>query len=226
MHNLSKKEIIEEIYQNGWWVLNENEIADFLNEESQKNYDPKIASFLNLSFRKEINDEWLMKIGKLTDLTSLHIDATNVTDEGISELKGLTKLKSLNLRDTNITNKSLITISQLKSLENLWLNKIALNGENLHLLGSLENLDSLFLGNGENFKKASITDKDIEFLFNKKSIKTLSLEYTNISSKSFRLFNSLPNLWYLDVTGSNITDEEIISFMDEKPQMVVHYIDY
>jgi hypothetical protein len=141
-------------------------------------------------------------------------------------LIGLTKLRTLNLRATNITNKSLKSISQLKSLENLWLNEISLNGQDLHLLGILENLDSLFLGNGLSSKRADINDKDIEFLLNKKSIKSLSLEDTNISSKSFRLFNSLPNLWYLVVTNTNISETEIVSFKKQNPRMVIHYIDY
>jgi hypothetical protein len=226
MTNLTKQSIIQEIRHNGWWIMNEKELAEYRSTEIPENYDPNVAIFLSLSHREEINNEWLKKIGKLTDLTDLHIDATNITDDGISELIGLTKLKTLNLRKTRITNKSLKTISQLKSLENLWLNEIALNGQDLQLLGSLENLDSLFLGNGIGSGRADINDNDIEFLFNKESIKSLSLEDTNISSKSFGLFNSLPNLWYLVVTNTNITETEIISFKEQKPKMVIHYIDY
>lgn len=226
MTDLTKQDIIKEIRHNGWWIMNEKELADYRKSEVPDNYDPDVAVFLSLSNRKTINNQWLSKIGKLTDLTSLHIDATSVTDDGISELVTLDKLKTLNLRATNITNKSLKTISQLKSLENLWLNEISLKGVDLNLLGTLEKLDSLYLGGGYNSGRANINDDDIRFLLNNKNIKSLSLEQTNISSKSFQLFNSLPNLWYLDVTNSNISEKEILKFKDQNPKMVIHYIDY
>jgi len=226
MHDLSKLNIIEEIRGNGWWIMNDKELAEYRKKETPKEFDPNIARFLSLSHKKEINDEWLSKIGELTDLTSLHIDGTMISDEGISKLTRLTKLKTLNLRATNITNKSLKTIFQLESLENIWLNETAINGKDLQLLGRLKNLDSLFLGNGINYKRADINDSDIEFLFNNESIKSLSLEHTNISSKSFSLFNSLSNLWYLVVTNTNISDEEAISFKNQNPKKVVHYTDY
>jgi hypothetical protein len=224
MTDLTKNNIVQEIRSNSWWIMNEMELAEYRNSEIPKNYDSNVAIFLSLSYKKEINNEWSKKIGELTDLTDLHIDETSVTDAGISELIGLTKLKTLNLRATEITNESFKTISQLKSLENLWLNEIALNGEDLKLLGNLPNLDSLFLGGRS--KRANITDKDIEFLYNKESIKSLSLENTNVSSKSFDLFKSLPNLWYLVVTNTNISEAEIISFKEQNPKIIIHYIDY
>lgn len=219
---ISKKQklIIDDIRQRKWWIMNKKEIAEYYKEEIPKNYNPDEVLFLSLSHNKEIDNNWLKKIGELTSLKSLHIDKTNISDKGVQYLESLKNLRHLNLRGVNITDSSLEVISKLASLEALWLNDTKIEGKKLNLLSNCKNLNELFLG------KTYISDKTLKSVSELSELEDLSVSDTKITLKSLSLFRSLPNLKYLDITNTGINEYEVENLKKEFPKMIIHHVDW
>ncbi|MSR77457.1 MAG: hypothetical protein EXS63_04440 [Candidatus Omnitrophica bacterium] len=75
---------------------------------------------LNLNYKSSINDQDLVHLKGLTNLTGLYLGYTQVSNAGLEHLKGLTNLTKLWLSGTKVSNAGL---EHLKGLTNLrWLN--------------------------------------------------------------------------------------------------------
>ena len=69
-----------------------------------------------------LDDDGLVHLGTLTQLTALSLAGTEIGDAGLVHLKGLTRLTSLNLTGTRVTDASLAVIRGLPKLQFVGLN--------------------------------------------------------------------------------------------------------
>jgi uncharacterized membrane protein len=81
---------------------------------------PEQTLWLRLS-DTQITDKTLAEVGKLTNLTRLHLEQTKITDGGLKELSTLKNLEYLNLIGTKITDTGIKQLASLKNLKKLYL---------------------------------------------------------------------------------------------------------
>ena len=215
-----QREVANEFRSRGWWIMNRVERFEYNKTPIADGDCPDDIVFLSLSFRSEINDEWLRLIAELTDLVSLHIDATCVTDAGIAELLPLRQLTCLNLRDTVLTDRSIAIIAEFPNLEYLWLNSTQVAGTSLMELKRLQDLTNLFLG--EN----AIKDDFIRKLSLVNSLEYLSISNTETSDDTLAVLCKMPNLRFIDVAGTQVTESSADELRRLHPHLHIDTFDY
>jgi internalin A len=116
----------------------------------------KLLRMLWLS-RTTISDSSLVRIGKLQDLHTLHLDATRITDKGLRSLIDLKYLFSLDLRNTDVSDSGLAEIKKLSNLGSLNLSGTKVTDAGILQLADIEWLQSVNVSKTkatENGKKA------------------------------------------------------------------------
>lgn len=71
--------------------------------------------------RTQVSDGGLASLGKMNNLTRLHLENTKISDAGLDHVKGLPDLEYLNLYGTGITDKGIAKLSANKNLKKLFL---------------------------------------------------------------------------------------------------------
>jgi uncharacterized membrane protein/mono/diheme cytochrome c family protein len=94
----------------------------------------KQVAWLKLGNTK-INDSVMRVVGKLSSLTKLFLNNSNVTDRSLVHLNTLSKLQYLNLSSTAVTVTGINSLTNLKSLRQLYVYK---TGAGADLLGNLK----------------------------------------------------------------------------------------
>jgi hypothetical protein len=85
----------------------------------------------------KMDDAALVTVGKLTNLTRLFLNNTDITDAGLQHLSGLTELQYLNLVNTKVTAQGLIPLSKLPKLKQLYVYKTAIKPSDYAQIKSL-----------------------------------------------------------------------------------------
>ncbi len=114
-----------------------------------------------------VSDEDLAEIGKLPELTHLHLNDTNITDSGVKHLSAVPRLKQLELSGTKITDDGMRHILDLTSLEVVKLERCTITDDALETIGRLELLWMLHLDS------TSITDDASKHLVKLRRLRTL-----------------------------------------------------
>jgi hypothetical protein len=70
---------------------------------------------------KNVDDQALEEVRKLSELRTLSLYNSSVTDNGLTKLSGLTYLEALGLGATPITDRGLISLEKMPSLRWVWL---------------------------------------------------------------------------------------------------------
>ncbi len=81
-----------------------------------------------------LSDSNLEIVGKLSSLTRLYLQKTNITDKGLQNLNNLSELQYLNLAWTKITAKGVEQLKGLKNLRQLYLYQTSITAEELNNL--------------------------------------------------------------------------------------------
>jgi uncharacterized membrane protein len=75
----------------------------------------------------KISDSGMNVVSRLTSLTKLYLEHTNITDRGIAPLKTLLQLQYLNLTGTKTTGSSLLLLKNLARLQQIYLYKTGIS---------------------------------------------------------------------------------------------------
>lgn len=173
---------------------------------------------------RQITDESLKVIGKMTSLASLGLQDTLVTGDG-GQLAGLTRLtdldvfrstfsdaglksvsaasgmKVLKLRDCQVTPEGLKVLAQFKNLERLDLSESQADDSTLEALSGLTKLFELELWTSK------VTDAGLEHLV-KLPLKTLLLEDVyDITDAGMQYVGQIKTLETLSLTKTGVTDD-------------------
>ncbi len=141
----------------------------------------------------QVTDKNLEAISELDHLESLVIvEGVNITDEGAAHLSRLRHLRWLVLTESQITDKSLQGISQLRNLRVLNLCSPHISDNGLQYLANHKRLETLFV-HGRGDQRSAIDDKGIMSLC------------------------SMPNLAFLSVKDTHVTDSGMSTFMMKRP---------
>ncbi|MDR3614185.1 MAG: hypothetical protein P4L53_11530 [Candidatus Obscuribacterales bacterium] len=153
-----------------------------------------------------ICDKAMQTLPECKDLVALHIDRSDVTDKGLSSFKSLPSIKYLYASGANLDGSFLKEPQKLKSLEDLNLIFNPLKSANLKYLSALPHLAELVLN------QSNLSDSDLSNLAKCTQIKRLYLlGNPKITDKSLPLLRGLTNLEVLDVRGTSITFEGVLS---------------
>jgi hypothetical protein len=93
----------------------------------------KQLTWLDLSNTRHLSHS-LNGLGKLTNLTRLHLENSSISDTDLVQLKGLTNLEYLNLYGTGITDQGLQQLASLKNLKSLYLWQTKVSPEGIQAL--------------------------------------------------------------------------------------------
>ncbi len=69
----------------------------------------------------QISDEALRTVGRLSELTRLHLENTGITDAGLPHLRQLDRLEYLNLYGTQVSDEGLQILSEMPNLRRVYL---------------------------------------------------------------------------------------------------------
>ena len=86
---------------------------------------------------KNISDNDLAAISKLSSLRRLHLERTEVTDKGIAAIKNLSQLQYINLVGTGVTAKGLEELKGLKNLKQIFIYQTGITGNELMNLNKI-----------------------------------------------------------------------------------------
>lgn len=155
---------------------------------------------------EKITDKALTCIGKLTGLTTLHLDGCiAISNDGLGEIATLTELVQLDLSHTQIANSGLSRLTRLSKLHWLDLSATSINNDGLVYLRQYRNLITL------NLSDTGITDDFLHHLGDLTNLEKLHLAGTGVNGVGFKkLKNQLRNLDYLDLSRTVVTDTGVI----------------
>ena len=184
----------------------------------------------------KLTDEHVVKISSLKHLRELDLSENHlVGDKGVAYLSSLTQLEELDLSGTRITDTGVEILGlKLRRLSELKLSRTAILGRSLHFLcdkivhlelqhSHIEDESLKFLSHLNRLQDldlsicTGLTDEGARYIYavcKIKSLKTLNIEETMISTEGFKLIQSNITLHYnsdVDV----IDDSPSFNFMDE-----------
>jgi hypothetical protein len=137
----------------------------------------------------ELSDADYQVISECTSLTQLHLSPCNVSAAQLSKIASLTNLRSLGLVDDNpITAEGIRNLLPLTNLESLNLNTTRLERDAISVLSEFRSLRDLSLC------YTNLHDKDIEQFAGLQKLESLDVRRTRITPSGFqRLKRLLPN---------------------------------
>lgn len=159
----------------------------------------------------------VLNISALTNLEDLGMGFARksgdmFTDADLMCLSNLKKLKMLQIGPRNFTDQGMTYLAQLPDIERLGIGGPGLTDQGLKYLTNMKKLDHLTISNGafDAGKMAwgsggNITDKGLRHLENVKLLTFLEIYSDNTFSAVAvrRLRRGLPNLYFLNINGSN-----------------------
>jgi hypothetical protein len=158
-----------------------------------------------------ICDKALHTLPEFKDLTALHIDRSDTTDKGLAGFKSVPSVKYLYASGADLDGSIFKESQKLKSVENLNLIFNPLKSENLKYLSALPHLTELVLN------QSNHSDSDFSNLAKCTQIKRLYLlSNPKITDKSLPVLQGLTGLQVLDIRGTGITFEGLLTLKNLK----------
>lgn len=150
-----------------------------------------------------ITDSGVGALGAMAKLTSLSLDASNITGTCFKALAGAKLLTRLGLNLTKITDETAQDLALLTGLESLDLTRTAITDRTLAAIGKLANLNSLGLNN------TAVTDDGLKHLAGLTNLKMLTLVGTGIGDAGIAVLNPA-KLEFLHLIGTKVTDAGLL----------------
>jgi internalin A len=136
-----------------------------------------------------ITDAGLAHLKGLYKLSTLSLQATQVSDAGLAHLQGLTNLSELNLSETKVSDRGLAHLAALTKLSGLWLRGTLVSDAGLAHLKGLTNLSVLDL------VRTQVSDAGLAHLKGLPKLKVLVLDHDRVSKDAIKeLTRALPSL--------------------------------
>ncbi|MBP9091311.1 protein kinase [bacterium] len=147
-------------------------------------------------------------ICKLTGITRLDLQLSNLDDSDVTHLNKFTRLNSLSLSLTEITGNGLSNFQHLKNLHKLSFNYNNGIHELVAALAGSENLDELSIDSPDK----PIEAEDLQRLARLKNLSFLSMQNSGINDKSLELLYGMPRLTTLNINECTISNAAIEKF--------------
>jgi len=150
-------------------------------------------------------------------LTYINLKNTKITNHTLKLLSSLDGLKFLSVPDTNITDDGIYYISKLKNITTLQLRGTKISDESLKNIAlSMKSLRSL------NLRFTNITSEGLELLCSLTSLTELDLSGVKVPSQDLNCLNRLTKLKELWLGGTNIVNKNLRYISSLKSLEVLH----
>jgi hypothetical protein len=147
----------------------------------------------------EIADADLSRLGRLTGLQYLDLEASEAAGKAMEAISHLTKLRSLKLANTNIKTKDTAALAKLSRLEYLSINHTDLSDQSF---ADIQNLTCL---RGIHAKRCGLTGAGIKYLAKLVNLEELILSSDRIGDAGVKALPDMPRLYWLDLDDCQIT---------------------
>jgi Leucine-rich repeat (LRR) protein len=180
-------------------------------------YIKEMPSLRILSFHENlsrISDAGLVHIAQMPRLEILCLHGMkNITDEGIANLTKMSSLRMLNIASSQVTDRGLEYLSQIKTLECLELpqDQKGITDKGLEYLSRLSNLKDLSISRvifvDPKMNKEYYTDKGLEYLSRCSELEELNIGSIGVTDAGMEHIAKLTGLKSLGLFGcDNVTD--------------------
>lgn len=147
-------------------------------------------------------------ICKLTGISRLDVQLSNLDDSDVTYFNKLPRLDSLTLGLTEVTGKGLTNLQRLKDLHTLSFNYNNGIHELIEALAGSENIVDLSIDSPDK----PIETADLQRLAKLKNLKFLSVQNSGIDDKSLELLYGMPRLATLNINDCNVSNAAIEKF--------------
>jgi len=159
---------------------------------------------LILQQKKNIDNEALRWLKRMSSLRRLSIFATRLNDDGLAHVGQLTTLKSLRISGYDFTDAGLADLSNLVSLEEVFLGRRGTLSGGLAHLAKLPRLERLY------FYKVTVSGAGAAHLSTSTSLKDLNFQKSDLTPEDLGHIAAIPNLETLEIHRM-ITDDAVAS---------------
>jgi serine/threonine protein kinase len=147
-----------------------------------------------------------LTISRMTMLTRLNLQGSNISDDDLRHLSRLTNLEELNLWHTRIGNAGVAAIVGMTSLKSLQLGDTKITDSALPDLGKLTELRQLALA------RTKITDEGLKSLVTLKHLVGLKLSETRITDEGLKTLDDFLALRGVTLDETAVTFDGILQF--------------
>jgi hypothetical protein len=165
----------------------------------------------------KVGDAGLAHLRESTQLAELYFFNADLTDAGLAHLRNMKELKVLGLGGSSrVTDKGLIHLRGLENLTRLYLDGTQVTDESLPWLKRLKHLQTLDLGNLNVSQAGVLQLKDFP------ALASICLRGTPTTDETLRQFQNL-KLTDLNLDGTPITDEAL-RYLANHPDLAFLYV--
>jgi hypothetical protein len=183
------------------------------------------------------------RLGKLTNLKTISIEAHPANASDLAHLTGLSGLEHLGIRlsDESITDAVLESVARLARLQSLSLNRGRITDESLKHLQSMEHLRHLAISNSciddlspilrlSNLESLTISDIKLDGTASlpappSAKLASLTLKGEWVTDELLAQFRAFPKLEYLHLDGASVTDAGLESLAKINEFLSIHFKD-
>lgn len=176
-----------------------------------------LAQLEKLQIRGRAFDAELVNLKRLTSLSVLVLEGTEVTDLGLAQLKGHTSLRVLDLDGTRISDAGLANLKGLTNLSALDLRFTRVSDSGLLHLNGLAGLSELHLDGTQ------VTDRGLAQLKGLAGLTVLGLGHTQVTDLGLVQLKGLTRLELLSLTDTPISDAGITELKRALPWLTINY---
>jgi hypothetical protein len=144
------------------------------------------------------SDQILEQIARLSHLKTLNVTGVAVTDAGVARIEELRELRELVIFSPHVTDDGIRYLNKLVSLNVLGLCETRATSAGLSRVSIISNLRTLYVD------KSAISDLAVVRHSNRLAV--LSARDTPIDDEGLAAIGTVPNLAWLDLTGTKVTD--------------------
>jgi beta-lactamase regulating signal transducer with metallopeptidase domain/Leucine-rich repeat (LRR) protein len=169
----------------------------------------------NFPDSKQVNDDLLRALGRLSHVTELILLSDRCTDDGLVHLERLTKLKTLKLRWTAVSGTGLRHLKNASRLKELYLMGTKVSDDGLTNLQHFPNLETLDLGRGDKITNLGLTNLSVL-----QKLRTLRFHLGSpagdaLTAEGFRHLAGLTNLQTLGGIGrpGTVFGDEALAYL-------------
>jgi hypothetical protein len=174
-----------------------------------------------------VTNRAVMRLSMLSHLRDVSFDDTELSDAGLTALISL-PLERISAKRTEITDRSASVWSCWPDLQAAYLNGTYVADETAQALANLPDITEINLSGtsltnaglvplaraGLKFLFISSTrvdDEGVAALANHPTLEALTLDYCAITDRSVETMLTIPNLEYIDIAGTQITDMGLLA---------------
>lgn len=171
--------------------------ADILNR-----LPAEATTLLDLEW-SDLSDETVGVLLKFDRLRELKLGHTRISDRGMPTIGLLTSLRMISLRGTSVSDEGVLHLRSIQQLASIDLAATRITDETLDLLGRSRSLINLDVSANP---WPRITGRGLESLSRARSLRTLSVAWTDLSDMHLAPISAMRGLRTLDLSGTRVTD--------------------